>query len=530
MINKTSFIIYIIYMIVSQISSYNIQKLCLPLDNLKTKKSFGVDSYKDIYKNKKPIDEMTFRHCYAVDFYPMSDFDKEPNTPTKVTLKVLKTNSKDDTKITQEIENLQAIKKLNINDSRLFAYKYFGCYYGKNKDEDKKENKYMIFIITEFLHGNIKNQKNFKLFLNQDQRIFHYERLFEQLLKIHKGGYIHMNIKPGNIMSTNIIRNNFSDFMLKFVDFKWMEKKGAEKFFIGTQCYMYPPLYNDKGVKVDEKVDIYSFFASIAVIEYGEQSIAILPSCYTSPNKYNNSPECLHKNIVNNVFKGYLSSLKNIDIYNDVKNNELFNKIVAKRNNCDSLICLVLKYFMWEECMEDINCKYDDETVFKEFRKIYDLSFDNGYKDDQNIYEEIPENDHFYHILEKEENIYEEIPENDPIYHVLEKEENIYEEIQENDPIYHVLEKKENIYEPIDNQKFKDENIYTKLRLRKSEDDNSYDTFEQIKLNRQKLNQNLISGNIYNILNDPKLSFENLNDQKLKVQNINQIGKGNFII
>ena len=215
-----------------------------------------------------------------------------------------------------------------------------------------------------------------------------------------------MKIKPENIYSTNIIRNNPGSFMLKFVDFKSMEIIGTQKHLFGTQSYMYPPLCrhetgHEKGIRVDEKVDIYSFFAFIADIEYGQESIKVLSKCYSFVNLYNKIPSCSHRDIVNNVFKGYLSTLKNIDIYDGVKNKELFDSIVEKRNHCDSLICLILKYFMWEECMKDEYCNYDDETVFKELQKVYDFLTFNGFDENETIYQEVPQ-----------ENIYDTIPEN----------------------------------------------------------------------------------------------------------------------
>ena len=261
------------------------------------------------------------------------------------------------------------------NDEDVFNY--VDCYYDQNPDYHLLMNsddqlQYFIFIVTELMYGTIR-QENFRINLTRKQRLAQYINLFNSILKIHQKGFINMNIKPENIMSTDKITTGADDFILKFVDFGSMAIKGEYKRLIGTPGYMFPPLYNKRGFYINEQVDIYSFFASIADIEYGEKYIQVNSECYAKAEQYNILDTCKHDEIVRQVFTGYLKVNYGKEVtINSKKGKKLFDFALNPKNACGSLICLVMKYFRMEKCDNDNECPYDDLTVYNEMKNIYE--------------------------------------------------------------------------------------------------------------------------------------------------------------
>ena len=356
--------IFLFLFVLNNILTKNLRKYCNDVTKLETENSFKAKSMKDLLKSKNPIGAGAFGKVYKVDYF-------ERNKTYEFALKLIETTTYDNEMLIKEIENLNIINSLGL-------LKYNSCYYGINPDyhdfftflNTNDEKEFLIYILTEYLPSTLEDQKsNFVNNLTERQRIHHYSEIFKKITKIHKSEYIHMDIKPDNIMSTAPIIKNPTDFTLKLIDFGLMSKKFVYKRLTGTPGYMYPPLYNKDRYPIDERVDIFSFFMTIAAVEYGEECFQPLEVCYEKYDRYDVVEGCSHSNTGIRIFKCYFDN--NYQGSLDVK--RLFKEVKNKFNQCDSLICLVMKYFFYNLCLKDNNCEYSDISVNNELKALYDL-------------------------------------------------------------------------------------------------------------------------------------------------------------
>lgn len=152
--------------------------------------------------------------------------------------------------IYKEIKILKDLKEKN------HLLQYYSCII------DNRENEYYAYILTETLSEDLDNYKNFAK-LPQSKKISLYIQILEALKQLHSLGYIHNDIKPPNIMSTD---ESF-DFV-KLIDFGFTNKigeisKGGSRFYLP-----FEKVLNSFNTSKPE-TDIVAVAVSIGVMEFG---------------------------------------------------------------------------------------------------------------------------------------------------------------------------------------------------------------------------------------------------------------------
>jgi serine/threonine protein kinase len=76
---------------------------------------------------------------------------------------------------------------------------------------------------------------------------------------LHAGGFVHYDIKPGNVLMNKMFEPALSDFGIA-------EPKSRETWSCGTYLYMAPALMGQQPIEDRCKCDVYSFAVSVCTI------------------------------------------------------------------------------------------------------------------------------------------------------------------------------------------------------------------------------------------------------------------------
>lgn len=114
-------------------------------------------------------------------------------------------------------------------------------------------------IITEFIAG--QDSHILASRANPEQLKSMVKQLFEAIVDLHGMGYIHSDIKPGNVLVTD-------DFKVKLIDFGMARRVGNAKMYRGSPYTRAPELHGLCPGKVDVAIDWWAFGSTISIWYY----------------------------------------------------------------------------------------------------------------------------------------------------------------------------------------------------------------------------------------------------------------------
>jgi serine/threonine protein kinase len=146
---------------------------------------------------------------------------------------------------------METYAHLKINDDASFCV----LEYGKNGD--------LHYFVQNLLKRSIISETTVNYFAKQ---------ILDGLEYLHKKcKIVHMDIKPGNILIDSSLQAKIADFSVS-CSFGNFEPKTLVKFpFVGTGKFMAPEIIHKEEMKIkdSEKIDIYSFGATLYFLFYG---------------------------------------------------------------------------------------------------------------------------------------------------------------------------------------------------------------------------------------------------------------------
>lgn len=222
-------------------------------------------------------------------------FNKQTNQPVaikKISFKDLPENVKSRTMV--EVQILETLNHPNI--IKLYGHKF--------------DNDY-LFLITEYCNGGeltkwIKNNNN------PDETLQVIKQIMEGMNYLHQNNIIHRDIKPQNIL--------LSDSTVKICDFGFSKEIKDElnmmKTICGTPIYMSPEVINMKPYTI--KSEIWSLGIIFYMIFFKEHPYGHLKSIYEYKTRLGLKP-----------------NLKEVNLFDNVKLNDLFNDLILEMLNVD---------------------------------------------------------------------------------------------------------------------------------------------------------------------------------------------------
>ena len=87
------------------------------------------------------------------------------------------------------------------------------------------------------------------------------QQLFEAVVDLHRMGFIHADIKPGNVLVTD-------DFRVKLIDFGMTTRVGEAKKYRGSPYTRAPELHDKCPGGVDVGIDWWAFGSTVAIWYY----------------------------------------------------------------------------------------------------------------------------------------------------------------------------------------------------------------------------------------------------------------------
>lgn len=136
------------------------------------------------------------------------------------------------------------------------ANKYFPvltCYMRTPGREER------LSVVTEFIRG--RESEILAARATPEQLKSMVKQLFEAVVELHRMGYIHADIKPGNVLVTD-------DFQVKLIDFGMATRIGHAKKYRGSPYTRAPELHNMCPGPVDVAIDWWAFGATVAIWYY----------------------------------------------------------------------------------------------------------------------------------------------------------------------------------------------------------------------------------------------------------------------
>ena len=207
----------------------------------------------------------------------------------------------------------------------------------------------LILLRQDLLEKDLFDSDNLKYLreMHLDKRLELFIGALKTLGEIHAKGWIHLDIKPENMMFADSNRER-----IYIIDFGLARKKGI-KIFCGTPIFMSPEMIlEDRYHEVDEGEDIWSFVMSMIDIEIGDiiKLDDVYMQCLQSVLEYRYSQnarmeECLNVLMfdIENAFKrnesiiGKGCSAEWVGQYQNI----LLTQIAKSRSNRDTIASLI---------------------------------------------------------------------------------------------------------------------------------------------------------------------------------------------
>ena len=308
---------------------------------------FGKENLEDILNNDTFVGKGSFGKVYKVPFRNRKNKKYFNIAIKELNVKDKKGNKKREEKNLEQItKEIAIVKEFSEIDEDQFV-KFVNCFYL----EDREQNITKVYLMQELLKDNLHDELETFRYLDKKTRYFHYTKLLNDLLFFHNKtdppkkriyldgykGYIHMDIKPDNIMSDTKISSG--DFILKHIDFGLMFEYGTEKRHTGTPGYMHPSLVSDEFVPISPKMDIYSLFITIAQMEYGYESTQINKNSEKDCLNIEFGMSCLNITL-ETIYKAHCQK------YGYEFVNDEFREILREAysmDDCVTLICLIFR-------------------------------------------------------------------------------------------------------------------------------------------------------------------------------------------
>lgn len=114
-------------------------------------------------------------------------------------------------------------------------------------------------VVTEFIRG--KDSHILAARADKGQLKSMVRQLFEAVVDLHKMGYIHADIKPGNVLVTD-------DFRVKLIDFGMAVRLGRARKYRGSPYTRAPELHDMCPGEVDVAIDWWAFGSTVAIWYY----------------------------------------------------------------------------------------------------------------------------------------------------------------------------------------------------------------------------------------------------------------------
>lgn len=114
-------------------------------------------------------------------------------------------------------------------------------------------------VVTEFIRG--RDSHILAARASPDQLKSMVKQLFEAVTDLHRMGYIHADIKPGNVLVTD-------DFQVKLIDFGMATRVGSAKKYRGSPYTRAPELHDMSPGRVDVAIDWWAFGSTVAIWYY----------------------------------------------------------------------------------------------------------------------------------------------------------------------------------------------------------------------------------------------------------------------
>lgn len=116
-----------------------------------------------------------------------------------------------------------------------------------------------LSVVTEFIRG--QDSHILAARADKDQLKSMVRQLFEAVVDLHRMGYIHADIKPGNVLVTD-------DFKVKLIDFGMATRLGHGKKYRGSPYTRAPELHDMCRGEVDVGIDWWAFGSTVAIWYY----------------------------------------------------------------------------------------------------------------------------------------------------------------------------------------------------------------------------------------------------------------------
>lgn len=114
-------------------------------------------------------------------------------------------------------------------------------------------------VVTEFIQG--QDSHILAARANKEQLKSMVRQLFDAVVDLHRMGYIHADIKPGNVLVTD-------DFRVKLIDFGMAARLGRARKYRGSPYTRAPELHDMCPGEVDVGIDWWAFGSTVAIWYY----------------------------------------------------------------------------------------------------------------------------------------------------------------------------------------------------------------------------------------------------------------------